>query len=65
MIVNISKKRYYDSRYVWRFFMMDINQRIKELEKENEYLKQELKKRGQVFLDNEHPLTAMEKLIFT
>lgn len=46
MIVNISKKRYYDSRYVWRFFMMDVNQRINELEKENEYLKQELKKRG-------------------
>ena len=45
--------------------MMDINQRIKELEKENEYLKQELKKRGYVFLDNEHRLTAMEKLIFT
>lgn len=65
MIVNISKKRYYDSRYVWRFFMMDVNQRIKELEKENEYLKQELKKRGYVFLDNEHTLTAMEKLIFT
>lgn len=65
MIVNISKKRYYDSRYVWRFFMMDVNQQIKELEKENEYLKQELKKRGYVFLDNEHPLTAMEKLIFT
>ena len=47
------------------FFMMNVNQRIKELEKENEYLKQELKKRGYVFLDNEHPLTAMEKLIFT
>ena len=65
MIVNISKKRYYDSRYVLRFFMMDVNQRINELEKENEYLKQELKKRGYVFLDNEHPLTAMGKLIFT
>lgn len=62
MIVNISKKRYYDSRYVWRFFMMDVNQRIKELEKENEYLKQELKKRGYVFIDKRRTLTASEKI---
>ena len=42
--------------------MMNVNQRIKELEKENEYLKQELKKRGYVFIDKRRTLTASEKI---